>query len=256
MRQTSLFLYIKLKSGHKRGMQGRKSRGCRGWHPHPAENPFARNRGWLSAVVTLSSTGDAACGLHKQCLRHASFPKGVAAAVAGWGWNGGGSGGTGSERNAPTLRCIQPHSVCTPATTRNTSSFARHLSVPYNQTGSLLPVSCRLGGIQRALKDAPGAKRQRASLSDTSTRQPTDGSLPAFRLCHRDPNGGKPFDILPTKVQAKLPRLSRAYVPAASPFCLHDTRSSLFHSFTRSSKRGEGDQSSRVNRTTASIDMP
>jgi len=74
MRRTSLFLYIKLKSERKRGMQGRKSRGCRGWHPHPAENPFARNRGWLSAVVTLSSTGDAACGLHKQRLRHTGFP--------------------------------------------------------------------------------------------------------------------------------------------------------------------------------------
>lgn len=35
---------------------------------------------------------------------------------------------------------------------------------------------------------------------------------------------GKPFDILPTKVQARLSRLSRAYAPPVSPFRLHDRR--------------------------------
>lgn len=65
---ASLFLYIKARSG--REGRGESPDGCRRWYPHPGENPSARNGGWLGAVVTLSSTGDAACGLHKQRLRH------------------------------------------------------------------------------------------------------------------------------------------------------------------------------------------
>lgn len=65
-------------------------------HPHPVENPFARNRGWLNTVVALSSTGDAACGLHKQRLRHTGPPRvaGVAAktGAAAAGQNGDGAG--------------------------------------------------------------------------------------------------------------------------------------------------------------------
>lgn len=71
-------------------------------------------------MVTLSSTGDAACGLHKQRLRHARLPglvvvvvvMMVVAVVVATVMVGPvrGDGGTGvSERNVSTPRCVQPH---------------------------------------------------------------------------------------------------------------------------------------------------
>lgn len=84
-RRTSLFLYIKARSG--REGRGESPDGCRRWYPHPGENPSARNGGWLGAVVTLSSTGDAACGLHKQRLRHThARARTRRGSVGGWGW--------------------------------------------------------------------------------------------------------------------------------------------------------------------------
>lgn len=143
----------------------------------------------MSAVVALSSTGDAACGLHKQRLRHTGFPRGWRRQLRDGDEVGGvGSGGrTGSERNVPTPRCIQPPPPLLapfvhPQQRETPRRSARHLSPPYSQAGSFLPASpasCRRvvgGGIRRALKDAPGAKRQRAR--PFPTRQPTDGSLP------------------------------------------------------------------------------
>lgn len=83
-RRTSLFLYIKARSG--REGRGESPDGCRRWYPHPGENPSARNGGWLGAVVTLSSTGDAACGLHKQRLRHThARARTRRGSVGGWG---------------------------------------------------------------------------------------------------------------------------------------------------------------------------
>jgi len=117
---------------------------------------------------------------------------------------------------------------------------ARHLSSPYSQAGNLLPASCRRGGIRRALKDAPRCETA-ACVPFRHSDTVTDGWIvarPHYASVTVIPMG-KPFDILPTKVQARLPRLSRAYPPAVSPFRLHNRCSSLFHSFTRGSKRGD-----------------
>lgn len=252
-------------------MRGRKSRGCRGWHLHPAENPFARNRGWLSAVVTLSPTGDAACGLHKQRLRHMGYPR--------EGERGGGGGcscgmGMGPTRVAVAVGraanvMLRPLVVFNPTpfvhsqqreTPRRT---AWHLSPASDQAGSLLPaspVSCRHGRIRWALKDAPSAKRQRAFLPVTPTPRRTDRCLSALRFCHRDPDGKTLRYILPTKVQTRLPRLPCAYAPALFSFRLHDWTHCflfLFHFFMRGSRRWyNGNRSPCISCTTASINVP
>lgn len=99
---------------------------------------------------------------------------------------------------------------------------ARHLSPFSNQASNLLPTSsasCHPGGIRWALKDAPGRKtvtRVPFRHSDTAT----DGRIvacPYYTSVTVIPMG-KPFDILPTKVRARLPRLSRVYAPAVFPF--------------------------------------
>lgn len=160
---------------------------CRRWYPHPAENPFARNRGWLGAVVTLSSTGDAACGLHKQRLhRREEVRKRGGCNVA--------------TPSCVRFTLIQQRRGRGEAARRFAAPSARWQLVPWRDT--------------RGFKDAPSAK-QETSLFDARAnrwivlcpvlRQP---SLPPSPVIP----SGKPFEILPGKVRTKPRRLSRLVV--------------------------------------------
>lgn len=146
--------------GRGRGEKaGKPGRGCRRWYPHPGENPSARNGGWLGAVVTLSSTGDAACGLHKQRLRYTHTRARARARVHREGAEGG----------ARRVTRSYPSSLCTASATTNNGEHlvvSRHLSrwrlgVPYTR-------------IHEALKDAPSAKQETVPFRRPPT---TDGSF-------------------------------------------------------------------------------
>ena len=148
--ERAYFSTLNRGSGRERGCCQESPHGCRRWYPHPAENPFARNWGWLGAVVTLSSTGDAACGLHKQRLHHT-----------------GGRDEVGVMFRPLVVYVSHPATL---ATIGEHLVVSRHLSrcqlVPWQNT--------------RGFKDAPSAKQQ-TSLFDACCVNRWIVSLP---LCH------------------------------------------------------------------------
>ena len=224
-RRTSLFLYIKPRSGRERGCQ-ESPRGCRRWYPHPAENPFARNRGWLGAVVTLSSTGDAACGLHKQRLRRTG---------------GGGAGGCGC--NVPTPCCV-----------RLTLLHPLHRRTPRRFAAPLVGASSCRSGIHEALRMRQ-ARNKRRPFSTPGNRWIAPPLFPSIFL---QPSPviplGKPFEILPGKVRAKPRRLSRlTSVCLGFPSPLTPSSPSSRSVPTRRRSAGRGPCASRVINTRGQI---